>query len=201
MSKRVTRLVKRGPISASDLVAQLSSDPNREALRREFDLGLEKRSRLLREAEQPILEDLRNVGVKVTSVWDFVNSDQPYPAALPVLIHHLEKGGYPDRVMESLGRAMAVKPAVTYWARLADLYRAPRGTGEEDGVAVALAACASADQLDDLIDFLTLVERGTSRIHFLRAIRRVGGERGRNLVDSLRSDPLFGKEARALSKR
>ena len=51
------------------------------------------------------------VGVEIDSVWDLVNTAEPYPAALPVLMEHLERDGYPDRVMESLGRALAVKPS------------------------------------------------------------------------------------------
>lgn len=39
-----------------------------------------------------------------------------------------------------------------------------------------------------------------SRIYFIRPILNVGGQRGREVVESLRSDPTFGKEARALLK-
>jgi hypothetical protein len=44
-------------------------------------------------------------------VWALVNSATPYPEVFPVLLAHLETGGYPDRVMESLGRAFAVRHA------------------------------------------------------------------------------------------
>jgi hypothetical protein len=37
--------------------------------------------------------------------------------------------------------------------------------------------------------------RGSSRIHLLRAIKQVGGQPGRELLESLISDPLFGREA------
>ena len=137
-------------------------------------------------------------GCRSTRSRDLVNTSEPYPAALPVLMEHLERGGYPDRVMDSLGRALAVKPAVAYWDRLKALYLAPRNPGEEDGAAVALAACATEAQLDDLIGFLSLAGRGESRIYFIRPILNVGDHRGHQIVESLRSDPTFGKEARAL---
>ena len=86
------------------------------------------------------------------------------PAALPVLLEHLERGGYPDRVMESLGRALAVKPSVAFWDRLKARYLASRNLGEEDGTAVALAACATEAQLDDLLAFL---RRGTWQVAYL----------------------------------
>ena len=109
----------------------------------------------------------------------------------------MERGRYPDRVMESLGRALAVKPSVAWWDRLKALYLAARNPGEEDGTAVALAACATKDQLDDLIGLLSVDERGESRIYFIRPIKRLGGERGLQVLESLRHDAIFGREATA----
>lgn len=126
--------------------------------------------------------------------------DIPYPAALPILLQHLQQRGYPDRVMESLGRALAVKPSRDAWYTLRRFFLAADGSGEEEGLAVALAASATADQLDSLIDLLHETSRGSTRIHFLRPIKGVGGNRGIEVL-SLKQDPLFGKEAHALLKR
>lgn len=191
----------RGPISATELVARLEADP--EFQRKEAIRDAERRERVavLRAAEQPIMIDLRAVGVEVDSVWDLVNTSVPYPAALPVLMDHLECGGYPERVMESLGRALAVKPAVVFWDRLKARWLGAREPGEEDGAAVALAACATKAHLDDLIEFLSVEERGQTRIYFIRPILRLGGSRGRELVEGLRADSVFGKEGTALLKR
>jgi hypothetical protein len=189
---------RSGPLGATEFLAQLEKDKEYQRKKAAFAAGLQERAAVLRAAEQPIVADLRGIGVQVDSVWDLVNTSEPYPTALPVLMEHLERGGYPDRVMESLGRALAVRPAVAYWQRLKKLYQSPRSSAEEDGVAVALAACATQAQLDDLIGFLSLSQRGESRIYFIRPILSVGGDRGRKIVHSLRSDPTFGKEARAL---
>lgn len=151
-------------------------------------------------AEQPIVADLHAAGVEVDSVWDLVNTSVPYPAALPMLLKHLQIGGYPDRVMESLGRALAVKPAVFAWDDPRELFLKAHGQGEEEGLAVALAASATSDHLEALIDLLHKASRSDNRIHFLRPIKRVGGRRGHEILLSLKSDPLFGKEARALLK-
>ena len=187
----------RRPITATELMEELQADPDYQARVEAMEAEREERARLLREAERPIVKDLNAAGVSVSSVWDLVNTSVPYPDALPTLLAHLERGGYPERVMESLGRALAVKPAVAWWDDLKRLYVAARGPGEEDGTAVALAACATKAQLDDLIAFLDLEERGESRIYFLRPIKRVGRERGREVLESLRDDPTFGREATA----
>ena len=187
-------------MSATEFMAQLEEDTEYQRKKAAFDAELEERASVLRAAEQPIVAALRRAGAQIDSVWDLVNTAEPYPVALPVLIAHLERGGYPDRVMESLGRALAVKPAVAYWDRLKALYLAPRSTGEEDGAAVALAACATGAQLDDLIGFLSLSERGESRIYFIRPILDVGGQRGREIVESLRFDPMFDREVGEMLK-
>lgn len=187
-----------GAISATELMAQLQQDPEYQRKKQAADAERKARAQELRRAEQPIVTDLGAAGVEVNSVWDLVNTAEPYPAALPILMEHLERGGYPDRVMESLGRALAVKPAVAYWDRLKARYLSPRNSGEEDGTAVALAACATASQADDLIGFLSLSQRGDTRVYFIRPILEVGGQRGRRIVESLRSDTTLGKEARAL---
>ena len=159
----------------------------------------ERRNRVqaLREAEQPIVVDLGGVGCRVDSVWDLVNTSDPYPQALPVLLDHLRRGGYPDRVMESLGRALAVKPSVAYWDTLRGLYLSAQGPGEETGLAVALAACATTDHFDDLVALLREESRGSTRILFLRPIRRLRRRQGLEIIESLVDDPLFGREARA----
>lgn len=185
-------------MSATEFMAELERDKEYQGKKAAFDAELQERTSALRGAEQPVVADLRNAGVEVDSVWDLVNTAEPYPAALPVLIEHLERGGYPDRVMESLGRALAVKPAVAFWDRLKALYLVPRSPGEEEGTAVALAGCATGAHLDDLCEFLSVEERGQSRIYFLRPILNVGGDRGREIVEALRDDPVFGQEATAL---
>ncbi|MBA3021740.1 hypothetical protein [Propionicimonas sp.] len=192
---------KRTGISATELMVQLQNDPVYQQTIEVAEAEREIRVQALRRAEQPIVADLRAVGAEVDSVWDLVNTSEPYPAALPVLLNHLERGGYPERVMESLGRALAVRPSVAFWGRLKARWLQARGPGEEDGAAVALAACATKAQLDDLVDFLSVEDRGQSRIYFIRPILKVGGNRGRNVVGALRADPVFGHEATALLRR
>ena len=185
-------------ISATALMSQLQRDEEYQRKAQSAEASREARGQELRRAERPIVTDLHNSGVRVDSVWELVNSSELYPRALPVLMDHLERGGYPDRVMESLGRALAVNPAVAYWDRLKRLYLNARNSGEEDGIAVALAACATKEQFDELVGLLSIEERGQSRIYFIRPILTVGGARGKAVVEGLQSDPVFGKEASAL---
>lgn len=172
---------RSGGVGAAELMAQLAKDQEywKAAAGRESEL--QERVSMWREAERPIIEDLRRAGVYVTSVWDLVNTAEPYPTALPVLVEHLERGGYPDRVTEGVARALAVQPARVYWQRLRDLYVQTAGRDAAEGLAVALAASATSENLNDLLGLLGDESRGSIRIHFIRPTLRVGGCAGDRL--------------------
>jgi hypothetical protein len=190
------------PITAAEAIAlrdeMLRTDPEYRARVQHANAERNKRVQALREAEAPIVVELQLVGCNVKSVWDLVNTSDPYPAALPVLMSHLEKGGYPGPVMESLGRALAVKPASAWWDRLKELYVECEEGDEKEGLAVALAGAAAPEHLDDLIGLVYDAGQGSTRIYFLRSIRRLSGQAARELLEPLRSDPILGAEARRL---
>ncbi len=183
--------------SAAELMAELEHDREYQRGAAERAAQLAERVAGFRAAEVPIVADLRLAGVEVSSVWDLVNTAEPYPSALPVLLEHLERGGYPDRVMEGLGRALAVKPAVVWWDRLCAVYRRSDGPEESEGLAVALAASATPAQLDSLIALIHEEARGESRVHLVRPILRVGGAKGRSVLELLRTDRVLGRETTA----
>jgi len=194
----VTQPKRSKGVTAEELLARLAKDKGYQTRKATRDASLQERVTRERSAEQPIIADLRRSGIDITTVWDFVNTWEPYHAALPVLLEHFETGGYPDMVMEGLGRALAVKPSVVFWARLKACYLSARGPGQREGAAVALAACATAEHTKDLIQLIGTEELGNSRIYFIQPLLRVGGERGRRVVEKLRGDPVLGKEATAL---
>ncbi len=182
-------------------MSQLAQDEEYQAKAAALEAEMKARREELRREAKPIVDDLRAAGYAVNTVWDLGNSGDPYPSALPILLTHLEQGGYPDAVMESLAAVLAVKEATPYWDTLRQFYLAARGPREEEGLAAALAASATVEHLDALIALLGETSRGSTRIHFLRPIKRVGGKRGIELLTTLQDDPLFGKEASALLKR
>lgn len=172
----------KGGMTAAELMALMEemrrTDPAYRAQEEAVEAERQARLQALREAEQPIVEDLRHAGLDVKSVWDLVNTSVPYPEALPVLLDHLQRGGYPDRVMESIGRASAVQPASFAWEVFRGLYLVATGRGEEEGLAVALAASATADHLDGLVALLHEESRSDTRIHFLPRSSGSAGTRG-----------------------
>jgi len=174
-----------------------ANDPTANMSREEYRAYREERDRELAEAEAPILEDLRSVGWEVESVWYFVNTRDAYPEALPILMRHLEKGGYPPRIMEGIGRALCVRPAIVYWDRLRKLYeRAPAG-GEKTGLAIALSGSADKTKFDELVELLDDKALGSTRIFFLSTLVRLDRQRALKAIIKYKDDPeLAGEVAR-----
>ena len=191
-----------GDITAGELMDQLANDPEFQARKRAEEERRLARERELNEIERPLVADLKEVGAPVTeSVYDLVNTSEPYPQALPVLMKHLEARGYPPVIMEGIGRALAVRDSIGYWDRLRACYENAQSEPEQDGVAIALRACATADHVDDLIELLTDDTQGEVRVFFVKTLGKLGGERGRRVIESLVDDPVVGKEATAFVTR
>jgi hypothetical protein len=132
---------RRRPRTAQELLAELEADPEWMAGLNARDAERARRDNEWRAAEAPLVAELRDAGFDVKSAWDLVNTPQPYPEALPILLKHLVRP-YPDRVREGIARALAVRGEAAF-ARdeLCQLYdNEPDGTDAKTGMAVALAA-------------------------------------------------------------
>jgi hypothetical protein len=101
---------KEKPISAAEHMALLHQDPEWVARKAERDARLKEAQEQFRREEAPLLMDLKNVGIDVDSVWDFVNTADKYPAAIPVLLRHVTLP-YHERIKEGIVRALTVNYA------------------------------------------------------------------------------------------
>jgi hypothetical protein len=191
---------RRPPETAGEFAARLQADPEFVAKQRLRERERTERSARLRAEQEPILADLREIGWNVNSVWDLVNTSRGYGDALPVLLRHLSLS-YSDRTREGIARALAVPDAKDAWPILAAEYRkAPMGRengirlGAKDGLAVALAATASNDVMDELIALATDRSHGSSRLLLLRALRKSKSKAAERAIEELASDPELAKE-------
>jgi len=57
-----------------------------------------------------LIDELKSVGLTIFSIWDLVNTKEPYPEAIDILIKHVSKQ-YHDKNREGIFRALAVKEA------------------------------------------------------------------------------------------
>ena len=188
---------ERTPIrqmSAAELMAFLARDSEYQARRQRLDAEFDEREKNLAAAERPLLDALARAGVSVKSVWDLVNTAEPYPEALPVLRAHVRDGSYPDRIREGIARALAVGLSVDYWYELKDLYLHASGSGARSGLAVALSAYPQSQHYKSLLEFMDMDSLGGSRVHFVEKIAELGGDEGIEFLRARRNNPDFGPE-------
>ncbi len=169
--------------------------------------GFVEQERVWADAEAPLVAELHGLGLPVDSAWSLRTSGLDYTHALPMLLEHLERGGYPDRVAEGIAEALNVKQIAPYWSRVKELYLHAKGSGEQGALASVLGTQVNRSRIADLIELLGVkpdLEMPPSRDPrglFIQPILRYGGEEGLRLVESLKDDPVFGREATALLKQ
>ena len=188
-------MTERKPISAAEFARQLAQDAEYTAGQLERDEQLRIAAAHARASEVPILDELRDVGHDVSSVWDLVNTAVPYPSALPILLRHLQRQSYPGVVMEGMASAMATPASHPYWYELKELYCSIDDARAKEGLAVALAASARKENLKDLEYLASRTENGFTRIHFLRPILRIAG---RPSIERFRADSELRREVDSL---
>ncbi len=95
--------------TAKELMDELNADPEWVRAKKEKEDAINKRWAICKVEEAKILPELRAVGVVVDSTWDLVNTRQPYPAAIPILMKHLQDESLTERSREGLARALICK--------------------------------------------------------------------------------------------
>jgi hypothetical protein len=192
---------REGPETAEEFAARLEADPEWVAAREREDAEDAAWEAEYTREEAPVVAALAEVGIHVGSVWDLVNTAEPYPVAYDVLLEHLGRP-YRDRIRDSMARALAVRDARSFWERLRRLYEEePAGTETKDGLAVALSAVANASVLDEVIELVGERAHGDSRLLMLDVLARSRQARARDALEAAADDPGLETEATRLLRR
>jgi hypothetical protein len=189
----MTRGGRKGGMTAAEVREALRSNPEWVAMNRKAD---EQEAALLL-AEKPIVEALRRAGVEVQSVWDLVNSDGPYSAAIPVLLEHLVRP-YPVRIREGIARALAVPEANVGWHVLAREFEGEVDAttcGMKYALAVALGGASTDVELERVLRWVTDPSLGRNRVPLLRALARSRDPRSLEVLGQLANDPTLKVDA------
>jgi hypothetical protein len=109
---------RRGRITAEELMAELSKDPEYLARCAQLEAGRAAFHAKYADEDALISKEVAVVGYRIRSVWDFVNNQPhpvidfpfcgPYERAYPILVRHLSVKHHP-RVREGLIRALTVR--------------------------------------------------------------------------------------------
>lgn len=148
-----------------------------------------------------LLADLARVGAHVSTVWDLHLHPDGIPAAVPVLLDHLERN-YPAGVLQGITAALANRAARPWWPRMSDLYRGDKREVCQDGLAAAMAQIAVRTHYERMVVLLSDVSLGPSRLFFVRPVHRIGNRirrgSGREAVEKLARDPELAREVQAV---
>jgi hypothetical protein len=161
----------RKSTTASESIVKRSSDPECVARDRAMDARLNELTEILKKDEMGLLQDLRSVGVSVSSVWDLVNTRISYTAALPILEKHLSIPHH-ARTIEGIVRALSIREAKGKAAQtmLAMLRNAGDHPGEVRWALVnALTVTADVSMLNDL-EAIAADVRYADDAHWIRKI-------------------------------
>lgn len=184
-------------------MTELEQDPEYIAMRERQEAERLEAERLDRLAQEPVLEDLRKVGVNIDSVWHLYLFPDSRPQAIPVLLKHLTLD-YPDRVLEGIGNGLYDRSARPWWDELREMMLTTDREAVRDRLAAVLSLCATRENYDDLLGFIKNNDLGPCRIYFLRPINRIGNRmkagQGRAVVETVADDPDLGREATAILK-
>lgn len=199
---------KRPPkVTTSELVRRLAADPKSVAARVKEDALRAQRLERIRRAGQPIVDDLATAGFPNTTEWDLAGCTGRYDSAIPALLKHLRLN-YPDRIREGLARALARPWArAEAWAYVLALYQAEPNhlaggpldavgstKGPKEGMAEALSAMATPDDLDQLIALFTDAKNGATRLFFIAHLTRSRSQKALEALVRMRNDPELSAE-------
>jgi hypothetical protein len=185
---------KKASVTAAELAAELYSDPEWVAQKLARDRVFAERSAKLRSEQEPLMRELAAVGVHYRSLGELLNSRGPYKAGIPVLLSHLERA-YSDATREAIARCLAVRDACYAWARLRDLYITEpcplSGSGRrvKDGLAVAVAATTTEENIESLAALARDASLGSSRVLLLRRLKRSRNGAVHRTLAELAGDP------------
>lgn len=146
---------------ADDFLAELNQDADYQARKKAAEESISEFDKLLHEDEAELIKKINGLGLKISSVWDFVNSDRNYFVAVPVLKQHLHKSHHP-RTLAGIVRALAMKELQDdqdLWDLLLKFYRSSESDSEiheasrrgfQEAVAVCLSALTTTSRIQEL---------------------------------------------------
>src|ERR1700686_1829639 len=192
------------PKTAAALMAALKKDPDYQE---HIALKDRERNHAIADVElnsRPILDDLRKIGINVTSLDELRTSGRRYEEAIPILVLWL-KATESDKIREALVRTLSVPWASDKAERpLIDLFLSldsNRHHAIKWAIGNALSILATKEYLDQLIEIAQDRRHGTPRQMVVLGLGNIPDERSESTLIALLADPeVAGHAVMALGK-
>lgn len=138
-----------------------------------------------------IKSELAKVGVAVNDIYDLVNTDKPYPAAVPVLLNLLQEGIEHIGIKEGVVRALAVKEAIGKASPvlIAEYNRTPKDKMLlRWAIGNTIYTTITEDDVESILPIIQDKTNGTSRQMFVAALGKIKSEKVEDVLISLLDD-------------
>jgi len=138
-----------------------------------------------------IRTELQKVGVEIDNIYDLVNSNKRYPAAIPVLSGLLKKGIEDTKIKEGVIRALTVKYAtgVSNKALLEEYNQIPKKeTSLRWAIGNAFYTIITIDDSENIFQIVQDRENGLSRQMFVAALGKIKSEKSEIILIKLLDD-------------
>ena len=138
-----------------------------------------------------VKSELAKAGISVNDIYDLVNTDKPYPTAVPVLLNLLQEGIEHIGIKEGIVRALAVKEAIGKASPvlIAEYNRTPKDkTLLRWAIGNTIYTTITEDDVESILPIVLDKTNGTSRQMFVAALGKVKSEKAEDLLVNLLDD-------------
>ncbi|SEA68027.1 hypothetical protein SAMN05192529_1462 [Arachidicoccus rhizosphaerae] len=138
-----------------------------------------------------VKSELAKAGISVNDIYDLVNTDKPYPTAVPVLLNLLQEGIGHISIKEGIVRALAVKEAIGKASPvlIAEYNRTPKDkTLLRWAIGNTIYTTITEDDVENILPIVLDKTNGTSRQMFVAALGKVKSEKAEDVLVNLLDD-------------
>jgi HEAT repeat protein len=203
LKANASKIDSKKKITAAELQAQLQEDEEYQKWLKEKEVIGQTLEDALRTETRELLNDLEGVGLKVSSVYDLVNTSKSYKEAIPFLIEHLAKP-YHSKNKEGIVRALAVKEAIgkTGTVLIEEYRKTPKDKKVLRWViGNTLYTTVAEKDLESILSIVQDKDNGESRQMFVAALGKIKSEKAENvLIDLLDDDEVVLDAIKALGR-
>lgn len=139
---------------------------------------------------QGLIDELTNIGIKINSIWDLVNSKSKYPKAIPVLMKYLPIVNY-VRNKEGIVRALTVSEAKGLVVPLLvnEYLKLPNDQENLKWIiGNAVNATITKGEVNNIFPIVLNKENGTSRQMFVSALGKIKADNVKSVLVQLSND-------------
>lgn len=184
-------------------VELLRKSPKTQEEIAEKDLMGEIFGQELKYERRDLSQELKDAGARFSDPWDMVNTKEPYPEAIDILVKHLSIN-YHDKNKEGIIRALTVKEAKgkANKALIEEYNKTPK---EKDNlrwiIGNAFTVIITKEDIESILPIVMNKDNGMSRYRFVEALGKIKTEQVKAALTKLLDDEEMAPyAAKALNK-